>query len=631
MKDKNQLIGWILIAIVLFGWTWYSQKDAAQRHAEQVQRDSIENVRMIEQAKIEKEKAKKETAEKMAELADTLNPLHAARQIKESTTVIKNGLLALTVSSNGAQLKKAEILNSEYKNQDGGNVVLFDGDDNSFVISIDGKDLNIQTSDFEFEPKNVTESSVTMSLPVAGGSLDITYELVPETYFVNMTVQAKDLDGFFPSTTKSMNILWKEAMKQQEKGYDFENRYATITYRNTENDTEELSSMGGDEEEDEFDSRVKWISYKDQFFSQILIADNSMAVNSMASKKLAEKSGYLKAYTTDMKADFDPKGVKPTAFTMYLGPNKFSTLKDHEELLGQDDLDLQSLVYLGWPVIRWINRFVFLYIFDWMTGWGLNMGIVLLLLTIAVKLAVFPLMKKSHIASSKMRVLRPKLDELAKKYPDPSQAMQKQTESMQLYSEYGANPMGGCLPMLIQMPIYVALFNFIPNAIELRGESFLWAKDLSTYDDVINWGFNIWGIGDHLSLFCVLWCVTTVAMTFFTMRQQQDAMTPEQAAQMGMMKWFQYLMPIIFFFTFNGYSSGLTFYYFISTLMSVLIMWVLRKTTDDEALLRQMEERRKQRKADAANGKKPSSMFARLQELQQMQMEMQKQNQAQKK
>ncbi|MBP5480052.1 MAG: YidC/Oxa1 family insertase periplasmic-domain containing protein, partial [Bacteroidaceae bacterium] len=218
MKDKNQLIGWILIAIVLFGWTWYSQKDAAQRHAEQVVRDSIENVRMIEQAKIEKEKAKKENAEKMAELADTLNPLHAARQIKETTTVIKNDLLALTVSSNGAQLKKAEILNPDYKNQEGGNVVLFDGDDNSFVISIDGKSTNILTSDFEFEPKDVTESSVTMSLPIAGGSLDIVYELIPESYFVNMTVKANNLDGFFPSNTKSMNILWKEAMKQQEKG-----------------------------------------------------------------------------------------------------------------------------------------------------------------------------------------------------------------------------------------------------------------------------------------------------------------------------------------------------------------------------------------------------------------------------
>ncbi len=618
------------MALVLFGWMWYSQKDAAQRHAEMIQRDSIAAIENAKQEKILEAQAKEEMKKIAEAKEDTLNPLHAARLTPQSTTVIKNEFLALTIQSEGGWIAKAEILDKTYKNQEGGNVVLVDKHNSSFVINIDGKDTNITTSDFNFIPKDVTESSVTMSLPIANGSIDICYELIPNSYLVNMSIKANNLDGFFPSSTKTMTIAWIEAMKQQEKGWDFENRYATITYRDVEGDTEELSSMGGDETENDFDNRIKWISYKDQFFSQVLIAEKSLDVNFMSSVKDSENSGFLKQYTTEMKAEFDPKGNKPTSFTMYLGPNKFSTLRENEALIdGGDNLDLQSLVYLGWPVIRWINRFVFLYIFDWMTSWGLNMGIVLLLLTIAVKLAVFPLMKKSHIASSKMRVLRPKMDELNKKYPDPSQAMQKQQEMMQIYSEYGANPMGGCLPMLIQMPIFVALFNFIPNAIELRGQSFLWANDLSTYDDVINWGFKIWAIGDHLSLFCVLWCVTTVAMTFFTMRQQQDSMTPEQAAQMGMMKWFQYLMPVIFFFTFNEYSSGLTFYYFVSTLMSVLIMWILRKTTDDAALLRKLEERRKQRKEDAANGKRPSSMFARLQELQQMQMEMQKQQQQQ--
>ncbi len=628
MKDKNQLIGWTLMAVVLFGWTWYNQKDAAQMRQEQLRRDSIESVRIAEQEKIDKENALKEQAKLAEELTDTLNPFHVARQIKDGRTIIKNEFIALTISNKGGQLEKAEITTGEYKDQKGKNVVLFDKGDNSFDIAIDGKDSNIKTSDFYFMPTKISDTSVTMSLPIANGSLDIVYELIPNSYLVNIDVRANNIEGFFSTKTKTMDISWNEKIRQQEKGYDFENRYATITYRDTDDDTDELSSMGGDEIEDEFEENIKWISYKDQFFSQVLIAEQSVKVNQMASKKLKEGSGYLKTYATNMSASFDPKGVKPTSFSMYLGPNKFSTLRENEALLNANsDLDLQSLVYLGWPIVRWINRFLILYLFDWMTGWGLNMGIVLLLLTIAIKCCVFPLMRKSHIASSKMRVLRPKMEELNKKYPDPSQAMQKQQEVMQIYSEYGANPMGGCLPMIIQMPIYVALFNFIPNAIELRGQSFLWANDLSTYDDVINWGYKIWAIGDHLSLFCVLWCVTTVAMTFFTMRQQQDSMTPEQVAQMNMMKWVQYLMPLIFFFTFNEYSSGLTFYYFISTLMSVLIMWILRKTTDDEALLRKLEERRKQRKQDASNGKKPSSMFARLQELQQMQMEMQKQQQ----
>jgi YidC/Oxa1 family membrane protein insertase len=425
-----------------------------------------------------------------------------------------------------------------------------------------------------------------------------------------------------------MNISWIERMKQQEKGFDFENRYATITYRDTDDDTNELSNMGGDETKDEFDENIKWVSFKDQFFSQVLIAEKPLKASLMTSKQDKKGTGYLKTYTTELTADFDPSGKKATSFAMYLGPNDFSILNENEDLISSDsDLDLQSLVYLGWPIIRWVNRYFMIYFFDFLTSWGLNMGIVLLILTLVIKIAVFPLMRKAQVASAKMRVLRPKIDEISAKYPNPQDAMQKQQEVMQLYSEYGSNPMGGCLPMLIQMPIWIALFNFIPNAIELRGESFLWADDLSTYDDIINWGFDIWGIGDHLSIFCVLWCISTIATSWFSMRQQQDAMTPEQAQQMGIMKWMMYLMPLIFFFSFNGYSSGLNYYYFISSLISVIMTWIIRKSINDEKLLAQLEENRKKRKAQAAEGKRPSSMFTRMQELQQKQMEKLKEQQ----
>jgi YidC/Oxa1 family membrane protein insertase len=268
-----------------------------------------------------------------------------------------------------------------------------------------------------------------------------------------------------------------------------------------------------------------------------------------------------------------------------------------------------------------------IYLFDWLTGWGLNMGIVLLILTLLIKVLVYPLMKKSYLSSARMRVLRPKIEEITKKFTKPEEAMQKQQETMKLYSEYGVSPMGGCLPMLIQMPIWIALFNFIPNAIELRGQSFLWADDLSTYDDVINWGYNIWGIGDHLSLFCVLWCIATVASSMFSMKQQQDSMTPEQAQQMSMMKYMTYIMPLVFFFSFNSYSSGLNYYYFISSLTSALMMWYLRKSTDDAKLLAELEKRHKQRKEQAASGKKPSSMMSRLQAMQQKQLEILRQQQ----
>ena len=254
-----------------------------------------------------------------------------------------------------------------------------------------------------------------------------------------------------------------------------------------------------------------------------------------------------------------------------------------------------------------------------MTRLGLNMGIVLLLLTIVIKFLVYPLMKKSYISSANMRVLKPKVDEISKKYPKKEDAMQKNQEVMQLYSKYGVSPMGGCLPMVIQMPIWIALFNFIPNAIELRGESFLWASDLSTYDDVIRWGQNIWAIGDHLSLFCVLWCLSTVANTWISMRQQSYTMTEEQQQQMGMMKWMSYLMPVVFFFSFNGYSSGLNYYYFVSGIISILMMWYLRKTTDDAKLLQKLEERYKRRQADPSKPGGMSGMARRLQELAELQ------------
>ena len=622
--NKNTLTAFVLMALVVFGFMAYENYARRNQIAEQMVLDSIAQVEAQKEAKVKKQELEK----KAAELADTLNPLFEARQGNASTTVIENELLKVTLTNKGGQMQKVELKDSTYKSRNGGNVVLFEGKEQNMKFMLDGKTANIVTDELFFTPTEVTKSSVTMHLPVAGGSMDIIYSLKPNSYILDMDVKTTGLEGFFPSNTKTMQIEWTEDMKQQEKGYDFETRYSTVTYRDVEGETHELSVSGSDEEEDEFEEKMKWISFKTQFFSQTLVADNPIAVNYMSSQQLENGSGYLKTYKTTFTADFDTKGVKPTSFHLYMGPNKFSTLKDNEQLLASDgDLDLQSLVYLGWPVIKWINRFIFLYAFDFLSGLGLNMGIVLLFLTIIVKIIVFPLMKKSYLSSANMRVLRPKMDEINAKYPKKEDAMLKQQEVMKLYSEYGVSPMGGCLPMIIQMPIWIALFNFIPNYIEMRGESFLWADDLSTYDDIINWGFNIWGIGDHLSLFCILWCLSTVANSVITQRQQQYAMTPEQQQQMGMMKWMTYLMPIIFFFSFNSYSAGLNWYYFISGLISILMMWFLRKTTNDDELLRKLELRHAERKANAGDKKKTSSIMERLQAMQEKQMEILKQQQ----
>ena len=622
--NKNTITAFVLMAVVLFGFMAYQNHTMSIQQEEIRIQDSIAAINADKALKQQQAKAQKIEEEKN----DTLSPLFTARQGQPGTVVIENELIKVTLTNKGGQMQRVELKDSTYKSREGGNVVLFDKGDQNMNIMMDGKDANIATSDFYFTPTDITADGLTMSLPVAGGSIDIIYSLKPQSSLLDMDIRANNLEGFFPSKTKSLDIEWKEDMKQQEKGYDFETRYSTVTYRDIAGDTHELSSTGSDEYKDDFEQKTKWIAYKTQFFAQVLIADQPLTVSTMASEQLEKGSGYLKKYATLFSADFDPRGIRPTSFHLYLGPNKFSTLADNEDLIGKEaDLDLQSLVYMGWPVIKWINRLVFLYAFDFLTDLGINMGIVLILLTIIVKILVYPLMKKSYLSSANMRVLRPKVDEINARYPKKEDAMLKQQEMMKLYSEYGVSPMGGCLPMLIQMPIWIALFNFIPNYIEMRGESFLWADDLSTYDDVINWGFNIWGIGDHISIFCVLWCVATIISSVITQKQQSYAMTPEQQQQMGMMKWMMYLMPIIFFFSFNSYSAGLNWYYFISSIIGVLMMWYLRKTTDDAELLAKLERRHAERKANANEKKKTSSLMERLQAMQEKQLEILKQQQ----
>jgi YidC/Oxa1 family membrane protein insertase len=627
--DKNTIIGFVLMALVVFAFMMYDSHRMKENAIAQ-QENAIVEAAEQEQKEAQEAKAAKEKADKLLEQqTDTLNPLFQASTKNEGTTVIENELLRLTINNKGGQLCKAELKDSTYKTWDKtAQVVLFDNDDSNLKFLFNGKGHNIITDELYFTPTSQDNGSVTMRLPIAGGSIDFAYSLVPESYLLHLDIQANGLEGFFPAKTDKVDIVWNEKMRQQEKGFSFENQHSTIEYREDDHDTEVLSSGGTDKEETEFEKGVYWLAFKDQFFSQVLIADEAFKVEKLSSKQAERESGYIKTYDAEFSANFDPTGKNPTNLNFYLGPNRFNTLKENEAILYKNnsagitkdrDLDLQSLVYLGWPLIRYINRFFFVYLFDWMTRLGLNMGIVLLLLTIVIKFLVYPLMKKSYLSSAKMRVLKPKVDEISKKYPKKEDAMQKNQEVMQLYSKYGVSPMGGCLPMLIQMPIWIALFNFIPNAIELRGQSFLWASDLSTYDDVIRWGKHIWGIGDHLSLFCVLWCLSTVANTWISMRQQSYSMTEEQQQQMGMMKWMSYLMPIVFFFSFNGYSSGLNYYYFVSGIISILMMWYLRKTTDDAKLLQKLEERYKRRQADPSKPGGMSGMARRLQELAELQ------------
>ena len=440
-------------------------------------------------------------------------------------------------------------------------------------------------------------------------------------YLLSMKMSVNGMAGLFAPNTNTMDVDWKDKCRQQEKGFTFENRYATLTYHNVEGGTDYLNETKENVDET-IEDKIDWVAFKNQFFSAVMIAKNNFSANSMMTSIPQEKgSGYLKLYEAKMKTFFDPSGKMPSEFEFYYGPNDFRLLQriETESTFGKD-LQLQRLVYLGWPLFRIINRWFTIYVFDWLSK-VFPMGVVLIMITLLLKLITYPMVKKSYMSSAKMRVLKPKLDAATAQFNKPEDQMQKQQAMMSEYAKYGVSPLSGCLPMLIQMPIWIAMFNFVPNAIQLRGQSFLWIKDLSTYDPIWEWGHNIWLIGDHLSLTCILFCVANLLYSWMTMRQQRDQMVGTQAEQIKMMQWMMYLMPVFFFFMFNDYSSGLNFYYFISLFFSAAIMWALRKTTNDEKLLATLEARYKENKD---NPQKMSGLAARLQAMQQQQQEMQR-------
>ena len=620
--NKNTITGFILMAAVLFGYSWYIQPSEEQI-AEQRKQDSIQNV-LREKAEIaqkNKQMAKKQQAEAAAK-GDTTALFYQALNGKNQQLTLKNSKLQLTVNTHGGYVSGAKLMGFKSNNGDK-DLTLFADKEQKLNFMLAGKQTNIVTADLFFTPSNHTDSTLTLTANAAnGGELVINYRL-GENYLVNMQMQTKGLDGIFAPNYNKVDIQWEGLCRQQEKGFTFENRYATLTYKEKNEDSNYINET--EEVTDEpMEFAIDWLAFKDQFFSSVLIPKGDIAPNSQLSSYPQKKgSGYLKQYIAKFKTDFDPTGAVPTEMDMYFGPNDFQVLKAVDEECSFDkDLDMQTLVYLGWPIVRLINRWFTIYVFDWLTQWGFNMGIVLILITMLLKAITYPLVKKSYMSSAKMRVLKPKLDEATKQYNKPEDAMMKQQAMMQLYSQYGVSPLGGCLPMLIQMPIWVAMFNFVPNAIQLRGESFLWISDLSTYDPIVEWGFNIWGIGDHLSLTCVLFCVANVLYSMMTMRQQKDQMVGQQAEQMKMMQWMMYLMPLMFFFMFNDYAAGLNFYYFISLFFSAAIMWVLRKTTNDEKLLAILEAKYKENKNNPK--KQQSGMAARLAAMQKQAEEMQR-------
>ena len=642
--NKNTLIGFVLIAVVLVGFSWYSQPSQEEMRAQFV-KDSLEQVakqKADQAAKIAAYKQQQAAKEQVA--ADTTALFYKALTGKAQDVVLQNAKLAVTLSTKGGTVTKAYIKNEKGsrryvghniadktgKSDDLGGVTLFSGKDQSLNYTLVAKEMNISTGDLFFEPTAVTDSTVTLTAEAGQGkSLIINYRLGSD-YMLHVSLRTVGMAGLFDPNTTTLGVDWHEKVKEQERGFTFENRYARLDWKESEGGTDYISEAKTKKETTE--EEIDWIAFKNQFFSAVMISKDNFQKGGQLESTLYDKKDqedqpvrYLKDLKAQVRTSFDPTGAKPSEFEFYYGPNDFYILKQVEKqsTFGKE-LDMQRIVYLGWPLFRYINRWFTLPVFTWLSDWGLPMGIVLILITILLKVITFPMVKKSYMSSAKMRGLKPKLDEATKQFNKPEDQMQKQQAMMAEYAKYGVSPLSGCLPMLIQMPIWVAMFNFVPNAIQFRGENFLWMSDLSTYDPIVEWSTNVMLIGDHLSLTCVLYTVAMVLYTWITMQMQKDQMVGQQAEQMKVMQWMMFLMPLMFFFIFNDYSSGLNFYYFVTLILSAGIMMVLRRTTNDAKLLAILEARYKE---NAKNPQKMKGLAARMQALQQMQQQQMQQQQ----
>ncbi len=539
------------------------------------------------------------------------------------TLTLENDVLKVDFSSEGGKIAKVTLKKYDtYVTGDTTNVVPYNGATDYYSFTLPAGAGYIETRDLSFKAVAQNDSTVLMKLDLDGGAMwGIRYTLGKgESYVVKMDIVQENIENVFASNMSDITMSWHQKMARNEKGKTFEERNSTIYYKYL-NDSPDYLTENGDQSE-ELEQEVKWISFKNQFFSSVMVPKTSIKRALVTTQDIKDQPGYLKVLDVkDAIISYSTKSENPASFDMLFTPNLYPLLSSYDEQLNaEDDLELTRLIPLGWGIFRWVNTYLVIPIFTFLGGFISNYGIIILLLTIIVKIILFPFTYKSYMSQAKMRVLAPEIQAINEKYPKPEDAMTKQQKTMELYSKAGASPFSGCLPMLLQMPILIALFAFFPSCIELRGQSFLWATDLSAPDAIFSWTTHIPLIstyfGNHVSLFCLLMTATNIIYTHINMQNQ-----PGGAAMPGM-KWMMYLMPVMFLFFFNDYASGLSYYYFLSLLITIVQTYSFRFIVDEEKVRAQM----------LANAKKPrkkSGFMARLEEAQRQQQAMLREQQKQ--
>jgi len=627
--DKNTITGLILIFIIFIGFSYLSRPSAEQIEAQKRYNDSIAVVQqqLAAQELINSQIQQQATIAENESLPDSVveQRLQAvygsfanASQGEEQLITLENELMTVKLTSKGGRVYSVHL--KDYTNYKKEPLYLFDGNESSFGITfITANNRVLNSSEFYFEPIQSSSMQTTLRLKAGeSGYLDFVYSLHPGDYMVDFEIVSEGLQTELSSAMRTLDFQWTQKIRQQEEGRTFEDRYTYLSYKYQSDDVESLKESKDDKKNTS--GKVKWIGYKNQFFSSVLIANNSFESTTLESRRF-EDGDYLKEYTSLASIPFSSLETQKIGLNYYFGPNDYSLLKKYDKTIFEgQNLELEKLVPLGWSFFRYVNKWIVIPIFSWLTDWC-SIGLAIFLLTLIIKTVLFPLTYKSFMSSAKMRALRPQIAEITAKLPGQENAMARQQKTMALYKQVGVNPMAGCIPMLLQMPFLFALFMFFPSAIELRHQGFLWADDLSTYDAIVSWDTYIPLVtpyfGNHISLFCLLMTVTTIVFQKFNME-----MTNTGQEQMPGMKMMMYIMPVFMLVFLNSYPAGLNYYYFISTLITVVQTVAFRFFLNEEKLLIKLEENKKK-----AKPAKKSGFMARLEEAQRKQQALLKEQQ----
>ena len=621
--DKNTWIGFLLIAAIIVGFTLLTRPSKEELAQRQRYNDSIALVQQMEfeaqqiSAALAAENEQKTTTNQQPQtttdqLPLVFGPFAPAAKGESREVVLENEKVKLFIDTKGGRIARVELKEYKAYGDSVNNLCLFRGDESELGFTlITANNRIISTKNLYFEPIQPNDQNVIMRLhsDVEDAYIDFVYTLPADDYMVSFVITPHNAKAVLAQNVNSLEMQWYQLIPQQERGRKFEERYAQLQYMLDGGDMEKLSESKAATERES--ARIKWIGYKDQFFSTVMIADETFDGSTLESTPQSEHTRYIKEYKTRTNIPFDINGIKSTGFRFYFGPNHYNTLKAYDaDKPKAEKLHLKELVPLGWKIVSWINMILVIPMFDLFMGWGLHIGLVIFLMTLVIKLIILPFVFASYKSSAKMRALKPQLDEINAKYP-ADKMQERQQATMQLYSRAGVSPMSGCLPMLFQFPVLMAMFWFFPTAIELRGQSFLWADDLSAYDAILTWATPIPLLGTHLSLFCLLMTAVNIVYTYITMQQQ--ATDPN----MKFMKYMMYAMPLMFLFIFNDYAAGLSYYYFLSLLLTIIQTMIFRLSIDEKKLLAEMEANAKKKE-----GKKKSGFMARLEAMQKEQQRM---------